>query len=482
MLTRHSIPNAITIYLFEDIDLKDTKAQREAFADTWSSVTYYDTINEIQELDLDLYKFLSALDSINISKSAISYLVTMSIRIWYIHKLLKDTGSFYLHCDPTMSHYLKLVCDLIFDNKNFRNEIVWCYKARHFSKKNFNPKHDIILRYSKSNNYIFNWQEVLRPLSPVTIKKYKLRDNNGLYRLVGRGIKGSPIQSAKDIDPKWEKERPELVKRDYLKAGVPYEDYWNIDLINQAAKERLGYPTQKPEALLERIIKASSNEGDLVADFFCGCGTTVAVAEKLNRNWIGVDISHLAINLVLKRIIDTYGVKLKSDIKIFGFPKDIASARELATKTDKNRVQFQDWVIEVLLGGISNSKKTGDGGYDGYITFNKSADGKSKGIGIIEVKSGNLNISNLRAFIQVVDKQKADLGIFVCFNDQITKGMTIECNKHGKIKGYKIDKIQIISVDELLDGVIPKIPGRSDITVFEKAEKYSKPIENENLF
>jgi len=499
--------------LFEDIDLKDTKAQREAFADTWSSVTYHDTLNEIQELDLDLYRFLSALDTIRLSKSAISYLVTMSIRIFYIHKLLKDTGSFYLHCDPNMSHYLKLVCDLIFGSKNFNNELVWKRTFAHGDFKqgarHFGRVHDVILYYPKSDNYLFNAQ--FTPYSDDYVKKiFKHKDKDGrLYQSVsltgpGGAAKGNPFYEFLGVSRYWQYSKANMEKlykegkifqtkkgnvprkKMYLdeSPGVLLQDMWSdITALQGAAKERLGYPTQKPEALLKRIIKASSNEGDLVADFFCGCGTTVAVAEKLKRNWIGVDISHLAVKLILKRLIDTHGDAIAKEINVAGFPKDIASAKELAQNTDKHRILFQDWIIEVMIGGISNPKKSGDGGYDGYITYHKIDDTKKKGIGIIEVKSGKINIGTIRAFKDVIINQKADLGILVCFEEQITSGMRLEAAAIGKVENYNINKLQLITVEELLQGAMPKIPGRSDITVFEKARRAIKPVpENDSMF
>ena len=239
----------------------EDRAQAQAFIDTW---TWDDYANqELLEIKTN-YKGLFTSQSIDLIEgltkvlgkgSLLAYLISMTLRITEIHRVLKPTGSFYLHCDPTASHYLKLIIDSIFCSRggDFINEIIWCYKSRHFSKKHFGRKHDVILLYSKSNKYTFNWEANLRSLSPVTIKKFKYKDNIGPYRLCGRGIKGSPIQSAKDIDPKWEISNPELVVRDYLKEGVPIEDYWDIEIINQSAKERLGYPTQKPEALLERI-------------------------------------------------------------------------------------------------------------------------------------------------------------------------------------------------------------------------------------
>jgi len=346
--------------LFESIDLKDTKAQREAFADTWSNVSYHDTLEEIHTLDLDLYKFLMALDSIRLSKSAVSYLTTMSIRIWYIHKVLKNTGSFYLHCDPTMSHYLKLVCDLVFGINNFRNEITWKRTTTHNDAKQgakfFGRVNDTIFFYSKSDDYRFN--TIYEPYSKDYIESTYNKTSED-----GRRFKTTDLSAAKpggNTSYEWKGVKPpkgrfwaysiEKMKqfekegkiyysssgKPYLKQyldempGVSKDSLWDDIVGFNSNSERLGYPTQKPLALLERIIKASSNEGDLVADFFCGCGTTIAAAQKLNRRWIGVDISHLAIKLILKRLTDPYPEEKRKeilkDIEINGFPKDIASA------------------------------------------------------------------------------------------------------------------------------------------------------------
>lgn len=476
--------------LFESADLNDSTAQKQAFADTWSNISYMDELDRIQDLNIDLYDFLKTLEKVKTPRSAVAYLTTMALRIIYIHKVLKSTGSFYLHCDPTMSHYLKIVCDMVFGHKNFGNEIVWCYKTRHFSKKHFGRKHDIILRYTKSEKYVFNWNSVLRPLSESTIKKYKYQDEIGYYRLSGRGIKGSPIQSAKDVDPSWEITNPELVVRDYLKDGVPIEDYWNIEILNQVSKERLGYPTQKPEELLERIIKASSNDGDLVADFFCGCGTTIAAAQRLGRKWLGVDISHLAVKLIMDRLLKPWEDNLpkqkeiRNSIEVTGIPRDIDSAKELARNTARGRFTFQDWIIEFMLGGVSNQKKSGDGGYDGYITFRGL--GGHKGVILIEVKSGNVGVKNIREFIQVVEKQRADMGVFVCFRDQYSSGMASEARQAGyyqqDVYEDKYQKIRVTTVEDLLDGYELTYP-KMLVTTFKSAtDKLIKPYEHGNLF
>lgn len=433
--------------LFEDADIKDTKAQKEAFADTWSNVSYKDTIHEIQDIDLDLFTFLKALDKINVSKSAAAYLTMMAIRIYYMHKVLKNTGSFYLHCDPTMSHYLKLICDLVFGKEKFRNEISWCYRKWSINQKQFVSNHDIILFYAKSQNNIFNIQ--YSDLSKGTLKRWKGKKQKAIFDEQGNRIATS---------------------EDEASEGSPMPDWWEISIINPAAKERLGYPTQKPEALLERIIKASSNAGDLVADFFCGCGTTVAVAQRLKRDWIGVDISHLAIGLIEKRLKDTYGNKIKNTYEIFGLPKDIASSKKLASGTEKGRLKFQEWVIETMIGGVCNPKKTADGGWDGHLTFYKTE--KDRETVLIEVKSGIVNVKNLREFIQVVNKQNAGMGVFVCFKEQVTKPMQLEAKEQGYLKHYenKCDKIQILTIEDLLEGKNINMPA-STKGLFKSAKK-----------
>ena len=274
--------------------------------------------------------------------------------------------------------------------------------------------------------------------------------------------------------------RPRLKR--YLneqKGNIVTNNWTDIAPISAHAKERLGYPTQKPEALLERIIKASSNEGDIVADFFCGCGTTIATANKLNREWIGVDISHLAIKLILKRLTDPLKKGVRQEflkgIDVHGFPKDIASAKALARKDAKGRFEFQAWVVEFLLGGILNPRKTADGGWDGYLTFKKNDN--DKGRVLIEVKSGSVSVKNIREFINVVDSAEADIGVFVCFQDTITNSMKSSAKNAGKYKPYKFDRIQLLSIEDILlkdKGII--LPGGVQASVFINSVKDSRPV------
>ncbi len=481
--------------LFEDIDLQDTKAQKEAFADTWSSVSYIDTIHEIQDIDLGLSRFLHALDQTAVSKSAISYLTTMAIRIWYMHKVLKETGSFYLHCDPTMSHYLKIVCDLIFKEQQFQGEIIWRRTTNTGSSKSIAQKYpsnaDIILFYTKGATYHF--EHIRTDYSEKYTARFTKQDERGWYYLDNLKTYSEERLQQLIADKRVEYTKggkPRIKNYLHERKGVILDNIWDdIASINSQAKERLGYPTQKPEKLLERIIRTSSQEGDLIADFFCGCGTTIAVAQQLNRRWLGVDISHLSIKLIAKRLQETYDTKyaqIRQTFEIFGFPKDIASAKSLATNEDKGRLKFQDWIIEFMLSGVNNPKKTADGGWDGHMTF---AMGKKKEIVLIEVKSGHVNVKNLREFIHVINAQKAAIGVFVCFHEHVTTPMEREAKQQGYytpedgiIGMYhtQFPKIQILTVEQILNGERVKMPMTTQ-GVFKTAGKQIRESTQEGL-
>lgn len=228
-----------------------------------------------------------------------------------LKELLADDGCMYVHCDWRLAHYLKVILDEVFGRDNFLANVVWSYQTRHSSDRFWNRKHDDILLYKKSDRWTFNWQdeEVMQKLSPNTIAKYKYRDEKGYYRLSGRFLKGSPIKGAKDVDPEWEKTNPELVVRDYLRPGMPPNDSFFLPIENQSSADRTGYPTQKPTDLLRKLVKASSNENDLVLDCFIGSGTTAAVAEVLNRRWIACDLGRFAIHTTRKRLLAIPQVK-----------------------------------------------------------------------------------------------------------------------------------------------------------------------------
>lgn len=248
------------------------------------------------------------------------YIEWMKDRVFEMHRVLKDTGSFYLHCDWHASHYLKVMCDSIFSHNNFRNEIVWCYTSGGVSKRHFGRKHDTILFYTKTDDYYF--KPVFRPYSEKTLKR-------GLTKVKGK-----------------------YFNEGLRKEGAVLQDWWEIQpILSPTAKESFHYPTQKPEALMERIIKASSNKGDLVLDPFCGCGTTIAVAQRLQRKWIGIDVSLSACKLMKNRV-EKNGAR---GIEIIGLPVNIEDLKKLSA------TEFQNWCVGAL-GGTVNSKKVGDMG------------------------------------------------------------------------------------------------------------------------
>lgn len=287
------------------------------------------------------------------------YLNWMYENLMAIKSVMAPTATIFVHLDYNISHYVKILMDEVFGDTGFLNNIVWCYQTRQFSKKYFNRKHHDIFWYANNpDKYIFNWDApgVLQEYSEATIKKYKLHDENGYYRLCGRGIEGSPIKGAKDVDPQWEIDHPELVVRDYLGEGFAPSDYWMIDIVNQAATERTDYSTQKPEALLDRIIKASSNEGMIVADFFGGSGVTAAVANKLGRKFIHCDIG--------LNSIQTTRDRLASD----GASFDVLEIKD-GVQLYRNPVQTMD-KIKSLIPGLKNEDSL-DSFWEGAISDSK---------------------------------------------------------------------------------------------------------------
>ncbi len=289
------------------------------------------------------------------------YVNWMTPRLIHMVRILKETASFYYHCDWHASHYIKIKLDQMFGFNNFLSEIVWCYKERGISKRYWNRKHDTILFYAKkAAKNIFNFEEVREPYSEDYMKKFKYKDEKGKYMIRGRNINGSPVQRADGLTPEAENKYPDLTYRQYLKEGMLPIDWWIIPLLNKAAKERLGYPTQKPLELLKKIIKASSNANDVVLDAFCGCGTTLVAAQQLGRKWIGIDISPTACRVMAKRLKDVCGLKEGIDFVVRDLPKTLKELQKYPP------FEFQNWAINAL-GGIPSARKVGDMGIDGYI-------------------------------------------------------------------------------------------------------------------
>lgn len=429
----------------------------------------------------------------------------MAIRLVELHRVLKSTGSIYLHCDPTASHYLKLIMDAVFGPQHFRNEIIWKRTSAHSSAKRYGPVHDVLLYYTKSDEY--TWNPQYDPYDDYYLDQfYTHRDPDGRrWRrsdLTGAGIRhgetGKPWRGI-DVTSKgrhWMVPPPELDRLDALgqihwpakaggvpmlkryadeQPGVPLQDIWNdIRPMHNLSRERLGYPTQKPEPLLERILKASSNEGDLVLDPFCGCGTTVAAAERLHRHWIGIDITHLAITLIRHRLHDTYGREL-APYRVIGAPTDLAGAEALA---GENRHQFEWWALGLVDARPAQDKKKGaDAGIDGYINFFDDNSGKAKTI-IVQVKSGHITVSQVRDLKGVLDREKAVIGVLITLHSP-TGPMLKEAAAAGfyepeHFPGQRFPRLQLLTVGELLAGKIVQYPRVAPAVTFKRAERRSK--------
>jgi site-specific DNA-methyltransferase (adenine-specific) len=417
--------------------LFDSKLTEEAFQDTWSSVSYLDELGGIATISPNLYNFLKMLETTGLPKSYISYLTKMSIRCWYMREMLKDTGSLYFHCDPTAGHYIKIILDYIFGMNNFINEITWFYKTGGISMRGFAKKHDLIFLYSKTNSYIFNPQRELKTHEAMTraIEKNEeiFEDEKGKYTWYLR--------------PGHNSKYPNGVKT-YLEGYV--RDIWDISAIAPVAKERLGYPTQKPEKLLERIILASSNEGDLVADFFMGGGTTIAVAEKLKRTWLGVDINYRSLEITQERIESLHQI-IKQDFFVYGIPRSSEELRKMVNdnilgKEKNSRFAFEDIIVKYYLDGVvGNEKKVGDHSIDGNFMYTYKGEMHN---GLVQVTTG-AGINHFKSFCYEVEKDPKTIGIYITFQDKVTSGMIREAKTRGKI-GH-VDKIQILTVEDLVD-------------------------------
>ena len=437
-------------------------AQAEVFKDTWSLRSWQDEkrlifFDEAQRYS-GIHNIIDALEKllINSNPSLFGYLVNMAIRIVELHRVLKDTGSFYLHCDPVVSHYLKIILDEIFSSKNFKNEIVWGYDTGGRAKTKFPSKHDIIFWYVITDKYKFEYDQVALP-----------RDFSTMHEKVEIDEEGRPYQT----NIKYGK-----LYKYYLDKGVLPNDWWSdIQALNPSAKERVGYPTQKPEALLERIINAGSNEGDVVLDAFCGCGTTVAVAQRLKRKWVGIDITFLSIDLIRQRLLDefyrnTLGLneieardRFNEDVTIFGIPRDLEGAKQLArqTKGDRVRKEFEKWAI-FSVGGVYFEKKGADTGIDGYFYIQDVDENRKlkKLKCLIQVKSGKVGVRDIRDFSHTLNREDSPIGIFITLENP-TKPMLDEIGKmlqYTTQLGKTLQRIYIVTIQDIIDDKLPDLP------------------------
>lgn len=425
--------------------LQDSPAQIKAFEDSWhwtreskSTLDYLvtKTNEKISNLMLALEKMIGHNDMM-------AYLTMMTVRLIELQRVLKKTGSLYLHCDPTASHYLKIVLDVIFGKQNFRNEIVWTYRRWPSKSKLFQTMHDIIFFYVKDINkeYIFN--TIYQPLADITLKIHKGKRQQATF------IDGKRLSRDQEEES----------------MGTPIPDYWYIPAVAGNAKERLGYPTQKPEALLERIIEASSNEGDWILDPFCGCGTTISVAEKFKRSWVGVDITALAINLIKHRLEKQFDLGYKQ-INVDGLPTDLGGAKELFKK---DPFEFEYWVLDLVNAMPAQSKSKdnmhgADKGIDGIVTFHKNLahDKWEYGKAIVQVKGGGVQRNQIATLKGDIEREKADAGVFITL-EKPTRPMIAESINAGNFttpltNKFEFPRIQILTVEELLQGKRPNLP------------------------
>ncbi len=475
--------------LFKDEKGMDSEAQINAFDDTWH---WNERVfrNLIVSAPLHVASMLDAMHGFIGENQMMAYLVMMAARLVELHRVLKPTGSLYLHCDPTASHYLKVVMDTIFGVENYANEVVWKRtSAKGLAFTRFASNHDILLKYSKTQNTTWNPQytehnpdyldKFYRFIEPRTGRRYRL-DN------LANPNKDRPNLTYEFLGVtrvwRWTKERMEKAYRDGLivqnkpgsvpalkryldeQEGTPVGDTW-VDIlpIQSQAAERLGYPTQKPLALLERIIQASSNPGDVVLDPFSGCGTAIAAAQKLGRRWIGIDITNLAIAMHKSRLKDMYGLLPEKDYDVIGEPVDLNGAKALFKQ---NAYQFQWWAISLIGAkpqggdGGKTGKHGSDRGIDGVILFTADAKGTTGKI-LVQVKGGGVKSGDVRDLRGVIERENAAMGIFLTL-EAPTREMKHEADKagdyHSELWQMDYPRLQIVTVEDLLDGRRPDLP------------------------
>ncbi|HBH13864.1 MAG TPA: site-specific DNA-methyltransferase [Clostridiales bacterium] len=440
--------------LFGNKDEPDASAQIKAFDDTWHwDQSAAESFREVVEKGGDVSRAMQAFRLLLNDSDMLAYLSMMAPRLVEMHRVLTPDGSIYLHCDPTASHYLKILMDAVFGADNFLNEIIWSYKRYTAASTRFQRLHDVIFFYGKTDQTKIN--DIREPYGEKSGKldsHYKQDEDGEWFR--------------------WQKRKGKEPYKIYLSKGRRIGDVWEISIINASAKERLGYPTQKPEELLERIIKASSNEGDLVLDPFCGCGTTVAVAQKLNREWIGIDITHLAINLMKHRLRDTFADEVKYEV--IGEPVSLEGAQTLAKQ---DPYQFQWWALGLVGARPSEEKKGADAGIDGRIYFHDEANGNTKQV-IISVKAGKPHLSYMRDLRGVVDRESAEIGVLITMQDP-TQPMRAEAASGGFYEspgwGERYPKLQILTIEDLLEGKGIDMPPIGQVNVtFKKAPKTNR--------
>jgi site-specific DNA-methyltransferase (adenine-specific) len=528
--------------LFKERDGTESAAQITAFEDFWRwDLGAEWTYEEVVKADGKVADLLSALLQFLGRNDMMAYITMMAIRLKELHRVLKPTGSLYLHCDPTASHYIKLLLDAVFGPANLRNEIIWRRTGANKATRRFGPIHQVVFLYGKTPRVAFS--QVTAPYTTGYIRDYfREADERGPYRpvlLTGPGVRhGQSGLPWRGCDPTragrhWQpgsylyskyteltgdrlSAYPLLERLDRLDdvglihwrksgggtpnykfyladaAGAPLQDIWAYqpgtggcvygrpkECIDQEVKwlstrdrERLNFPTQKPEGLLARIVAASSREGDVVLDPFCGCGTTIAVAERLHRRWIGIDITHLAIALIRGRLAHTFGPDL-NPYRVVGEPTDLESARALSRQ---NRHQFEYWALGLVDARPAGTPKKGaDKGIDGVIRFFDDDSGKAKRV-VISVKSGHVNRSVVHELKGVMEREKAEVGALITLEEP-TRPMREEATEAGFYDPPgllpAVPRVQILTIEDLLAGKKLDLPV-ANMATFQKAPRQQK--------
>ena len=486
--------NASYNVLFKEQSGEESPAQIRAFTDTWqwtqeTERAYEQEIILNSDIPANVKDMVSAFRQFIGRNRMMAYLVMMTPRLVELRRVLKPTGSIYLHCDPTASHYLKILMDTLFGVRNFRNEITWQRTESHNTAGRYGNIADILLFYTKSDHPVWNrgFHKYARgetQYSEQQMKRFRYIDEDGRrYRLDDltvprpnsdsgkfewRGTIPGPTRGwgykIEQLEEWWTNgrirtKRDGTPRMDGLKVyldeseGNPLQNIWHdVPRIPNTSSERLGYPTQKPLALLNRIIQVSSNEGEVVLDPFCGCGTTVEAAENLGRRWIGIDITHLAVATMKNRIKTAFDLLPGKDYQVIGEPVDVGSARALAAQ---DRYQFQYWAVSLLEAApVDQTKKGADKGIDGVVHF---IDGQRRSTkkAVVQVKSGKVSSPHIRDLKGTVEREKAAMGLFITLEEP-TSAMSAEAVSAGfyysNLWQKDYPKVQIRTIADLLEG------------------------------
>lgn len=491
--------------LFAEKDGTAAASQFKAFEDTWewnqASAQAYE---EIVETGGKVSQVIQSFRGFLGTNDLLAYLTMMAPRLVELHRVLKPTGSIYLHCDPTASHYLKLLMDAVFGPSYFRNEVIWKRTSGHSDARRYGQVHDVLLYFGKSETP--NWNKMYQPYDDAYVRQYyRYSDPDGRkwmsadlgaaglqgggYDYIWKGVRRvwrCPEETTRHLENQgrifYTKNGIPRLKR-YLdqSKGMPVQDVLtDIEALRSWHAEKLGYPTQKPEALLERIIKASSNEGEIVLDPFCGCGTAVAVAGKLKRQWIGIDITHLAIGLIKHRLRDAFGDGIAQTYQVVGEPVSLPDAAELAKE---DPFQFQWWALGLVGARRTDKTRGADQGVDGRLYFHdEPAGGKTKLI-VLSVKSGHVTVKDVRDLRGVMEREKARIGVVLTLEEP-TRPMKTEAASAGFYKSPwgTHPRLQILTIAELLHGKKLDYPPAQQVNVtFKKAPKSRVNVESPTL-